>query len=167
VLLVDRDNGYNRVKCRIQYCYARLMRDVEDLRDEFADQAEVQSFAATVISLLADAMHLHSKPLGSASHTSFALAHLAGSEWKWMSNQCRKRFPRNSEIPPPCGVPRQLIRPGPPSSGATTFASSYTRISFSTLRSLTRWRTQAAVCRARWCRSNSSGRHRNTKNRRS
>ena len=64
VLVVDRYNGYNRVKCRIQYCYAHLMRDVEDLRDEFADQAEVQSFATTVIPLLADAMHLHSKPLG-------------------------------------------------------------------------------------------------------
>ena len=63
VLVVDRYNGYNRVKCRIQYCYAHLMRDVEDLRDEFADQAEVQSFATAVIPLLADAMHLHSKPL--------------------------------------------------------------------------------------------------------
>lgn len=63
VLVVDRYNGYNRVKCRIQYCYAHLMRDVEDLRDEFADQAEVQSFATTVIPLLADAMHLYSKPL--------------------------------------------------------------------------------------------------------
>jgi len=63
VLVVDRYNGYHRVKCRIQYCYAHLMRDVEDLRDEFADQAEVQSFATTVIPLLADAMHLHSKPL--------------------------------------------------------------------------------------------------------
>lgn len=63
VLVVDRYNGYNRVKCRIQYCYAHLMRDVEDVRDEFADQAEVQSFATTVIPLLADAMHLHSQPL--------------------------------------------------------------------------------------------------------
>ena len=63
VLVVDRYHGYNRVKCRMQYCYAHLLRDVADLRDEFADQAEVQSFATTVIPLLADAMHLHSKPL--------------------------------------------------------------------------------------------------------
>lgn len=68
VLVVDRYNGYNRVKCRIQYCYAHLMRDVEDLRDEFADQAEVQSFATTVIPLLADAMHLHSKPLSNEQY---------------------------------------------------------------------------------------------------
>ena len=62
VLVVDRYNGDNRVRCRIQYCYAHLMRDVEDLRDEFADQAEVLSFATTVIPLLADAMHLHGQP---------------------------------------------------------------------------------------------------------
>jgi transposase len=36
---------------------------VEDLRDEFAEEAEVRSFAATVIPLLAAVMHLHSKPL--------------------------------------------------------------------------------------------------------
>lgn len=63
VLVVDRYNGYNQVKCRIQYCYAHLLREVENLRDEFADEAEVRSFAAAVIPLLADAMHLHSKPL--------------------------------------------------------------------------------------------------------
>jgi transposase len=68
VLVVDRYNGYNRVKCQMQYCYAHLMRDVEDLQDEFADQTEVQSFATTVIPLLADAMHLHSKPLSDAQY---------------------------------------------------------------------------------------------------
>jgi hypothetical protein len=62
VLVVDRYNGYNQVKCRIQYCYAHLLREMEDLRDEFEDEAEVQLFAATVIALLADAMPLHSKP---------------------------------------------------------------------------------------------------------
>ena len=68
VLVVDRYNGYNRVKCRIQYCYAHLLRDVEDLRDEFSDETEVEAFAATVIPLLADAMHLHSKPLSDAQY---------------------------------------------------------------------------------------------------
>lgn len=63
VLVVDRYQGYNRVKCRIQYCYAHLLRDVEDLRDEFTDDAEIQAFANTVIPLLADAMHLHGKAL--------------------------------------------------------------------------------------------------------
>ena len=63
VLVVDRYNGYHQVKCRLQYCYAHLLREVEDLRDEFSDDAEVQTFAHTVIPLLADAMHLHNKPL--------------------------------------------------------------------------------------------------------
>ena len=63
VLVVDRYQGYNRVKCRIQYCYAHLLREVEDLRDEFNDDAEVEAFANTVIPLLADAMHLHGKAL--------------------------------------------------------------------------------------------------------
>jgi transposase len=63
VLVVDRYHGYNKVGCRLQSCYAHLLREVEDLRDEFADEAEVRAFAATVIPRLAEAMHLHSKPL--------------------------------------------------------------------------------------------------------
>ena len=63
VLVGDRYNGYNKAKCRIQYCYAHLLRDVEDLRDEFADEAEVQTFTTTVIPLLSEAMHLHGKAL--------------------------------------------------------------------------------------------------------
>lgn len=72
VLVVDRYNGYNRVKCRIQYCYAHLLRDVEDLRDEFSDEAEVQAFTTTVIPLLSEAMHLHSKPLSDEQYYSQA-----------------------------------------------------------------------------------------------
>ena len=36
-LVVDRYNGYNKVPCSIQYCYAHLLRDVEDLEKEFPD----------------------------------------------------------------------------------------------------------------------------------
>jgi len=63
VLVVDRYNVYNQVKCRIQYCHAHLLRELESLRDEFGDEAEVELFATTAIPLLAEAMHLHSKPL--------------------------------------------------------------------------------------------------------
>lgn len=45
------------------YCYAHLLRDVEDFRDEFSDETEVEAFATKVIRLLADAMYLHSKLL--------------------------------------------------------------------------------------------------------
>lgn len=63
VLVVDRYNGYRRAPCLLQYCYAHLLRAVEDLAEEFPDQAEVQVFTATLIPLLAQAMHLHSLPL--------------------------------------------------------------------------------------------------------
>jgi len=58
VLVVDRYNGYNKVPCKLQYCYAHLMREVEDLAKEFPDNAEVAVFTATLIPLLAEAMHL-------------------------------------------------------------------------------------------------------------
>ena len=35
VLVVDQYGGYNRVPCRIQYCYAHLLRKQEDLAKEF------------------------------------------------------------------------------------------------------------------------------------
>lgn len=63
VLVVDRYNAYARAPCKLQYCYAHLMRDVEDLAKEFPDSAEVQAFTATLIPLLSAAMHLHAQPL--------------------------------------------------------------------------------------------------------
>ena len=63
VLVVDRYKAYNRAPCSLQYCYAHLLRDVEDLAKEFPDQAEVQAFTGALIPLLAEAMHLHSRPL--------------------------------------------------------------------------------------------------------
>ena len=63
VLVVDRYNGYNQVPCKLQYCYAHLMREVEDLAKEFPDNAEVSLFTATLIPSLASAMHLRSLPI--------------------------------------------------------------------------------------------------------
>lgn len=63
VLVVDRYNGYNRVPCKLQYCYAHLMREVEDLAKEFPDNAEVTVFTAAFIPLLASAMHLRGMPI--------------------------------------------------------------------------------------------------------
>lgn len=57
-LVVDRYNGYNKVPCAIQYCYAHLLRDVEDLEKEFPDDSEVSAFTAVVIPLLSSAMKL-------------------------------------------------------------------------------------------------------------
>lgn len=72
VLVVDRYNGYNRVPCDLQYCYAHLLRQVEDLAKEFPDQPEVLTFTAIVIPLLAAAMHLRSQPLSDADYSTQA-----------------------------------------------------------------------------------------------
>ena len=63
VLVVDRYNAYNRAPCALQYCYAHLLREVEDLAKEYPDSAEVIAFTVTLIPLLAAAMHLRSQPL--------------------------------------------------------------------------------------------------------
>lgn len=58
VLVVDRYAGYNRSPCAIQYCYAHLLRDLQDLEKEFPDQPEVRAFVQAVAPLLAAAMGL-------------------------------------------------------------------------------------------------------------
>jgi transposase len=68
VLVVDRYNAYNRAPCALQYCYAHLLRDVEDLAKEFPGEAEVTAFTSTFIPLLAEAMHLRGRPLTDAEY---------------------------------------------------------------------------------------------------
>ena len=63
VLVVDRYAGYNQSPCAIQYCYAHLLRDLNDLEKEFPDQAEVRGFVQTVRPLLAAAMGLRGEGL--------------------------------------------------------------------------------------------------------
>jgi hypothetical protein len=62
-LVVDRYSGYNRAPCALQYCYAHLQREVEDLGKEFPDAPEVGAFTETLVPLLAGAMHLQRQPL--------------------------------------------------------------------------------------------------------
>jgi transposase len=62
-LVVDRYNGYNKVPCEIQYCYAHLLRDVEDLEKEFPDNGEVSPCTAVVIPLLSSAIKLRKQPI--------------------------------------------------------------------------------------------------------
>jgi len=68
VLVVDRYNAYNQAPCALQYCYAHLLRDVEDLAQEFPGEAEVRSFTSTLIPLVAEAMHLGGRPLADAEY---------------------------------------------------------------------------------------------------
>ncbi|MBC8180153.1 IS66 family transposase [candidate division KSB1 bacterium] len=63
VLVVDRYAGYNKTPCKIQYCYAHLLRHVQDLRKEFPDNKEVNRFVQAFAPLLAEAMNLKSLPI--------------------------------------------------------------------------------------------------------
>jgi transposase len=65
-LVVDRYPAYNKAPCLLQYCYAHLLRNVEDVEKEFPDHSEVKHFVATLASLLASAMHLRSLPIADA-----------------------------------------------------------------------------------------------------
>jgi transposase len=62
-LVVDRYAAYNKVPCAIQYCYAHLLRDVQDLEKEFPQEPEIRCFVAVVAPLLALAMGLRSQPM--------------------------------------------------------------------------------------------------------
>jgi transposase len=66
VLVVDRYNGYNQSPCAIQYCYAHLLREVQDLGKEFPEVVEVSRFVASFAPLLAQAMQLRARPLSAA-----------------------------------------------------------------------------------------------------
>jgi transposase len=63
VLVVDRYAAYNRAPCPIQYCYAHLLRDVQDLEKDFPDHPEVGAFVATLAPLLSSAMSLRGQGL--------------------------------------------------------------------------------------------------------
>lgn len=63
VLVTDRYGVYNKSPCALQYCYAHLLRLVEDAGEQFADNQEAQSFVAATAPLLAQAMHLRGQDI--------------------------------------------------------------------------------------------------------
>lgn len=62
-LVVDRYAGYNKVPCALQYCYAHLLREVEDLEKEFPESEEVKIFTSVMAPLLTEAMKLKNYPI--------------------------------------------------------------------------------------------------------
>jgi transposase len=68
VLVVDRYNAYNKLPCRLQYCYAHLLREVQDLGRAFEDNREVHAFTTTCAPLLAQAMSLRRLPISDAEY---------------------------------------------------------------------------------------------------
>lgn len=65
-LVVDRYAGYNHAPCAIQYCYAHLIRDIEDLEKEFPADPEITTFVDTMVSLLTLAIRLRNQPMSEA-----------------------------------------------------------------------------------------------------
>ncbi len=62
VLVVDRYAAYNKAPCKIQYCYAHLIRDIEDLQKRHPENKEVERFVA-VLPLMIEAIKLRMKPI--------------------------------------------------------------------------------------------------------
>lgn len=62
-LVRDRYSGYNFFLGPQQYCFAHLLRDVEDLEKEFEDQTEVVEFVNRMATLLSDAMKLRNRDI--------------------------------------------------------------------------------------------------------
>ncbi len=63
VLVVDRYAAYNHARCPLQYCYAHLLRDVQDLLKTFPQDDQVRAFVEEFALLLAQAMELRTLPL--------------------------------------------------------------------------------------------------------
>lgn len=63
VLVVDRYNGYNRAPCQLQYCYAHLLRETQDLEKEFPNEVEVSVFVSIFAPLLSAAIRLRGQGL--------------------------------------------------------------------------------------------------------
>jgi transposase len=63
VLVVDRYGAYNRAPCKMQYCFAHLLRDLQDIEKDFPDQPEVQAFVGELAPLLSAAMSLRGQKL--------------------------------------------------------------------------------------------------------
>jgi transposase len=62
-LVVDRYAVYNKMPCRLQYCYAHLLRAIQDMEKEFPGEAEIASFVAVAAPQLALAMGLRGQPI--------------------------------------------------------------------------------------------------------
>jgi transposase len=62
-LVVDRYAAYNKAPCQIQYCYAHLLREIQDLEKEFPDEKEVSTFVAVAAPQLSLAMGLRLQPI--------------------------------------------------------------------------------------------------------
>ena len=62
VLVVDRYHAYNKIRCRLQYCYAHLLRNLTDLLKEFPENEEIRRFVDALAPLLSAAIQARKFP---------------------------------------------------------------------------------------------------------
>lgn len=62
VLIVDRYHAYNKILCRLQYCYAHLLRNLTDLLKEFPENDEIRRFVDVLAPLLSAAIQARKFP---------------------------------------------------------------------------------------------------------
>jgi transposase len=62
-LVVDRYNAYTKAPCAMQYCYAHLSRDIEDVQKDDPEDPEVNRFVEIALPQLAAAMSLRTLKL--------------------------------------------------------------------------------------------------------
>jgi transposase len=82
VLVVDRYAAYNKALCPIQYCYAHLLREVQDLEKDFPDSDEVTRFVSTMAPLMSSAMGLRNQLISDAKfrlHAAKVKAHIVAA----------------------------------------------------------------------------------------
>ena len=62
VLVVDRYHAYHTIHCRLQYCYAHLLRNLTDLLKEFPENEAIRCFVEGLAPLLAAAIQARKFP---------------------------------------------------------------------------------------------------------
>jgi hypothetical protein len=68
VLIVDRYAGYNRMPCKIQYCYEHLKRDLIKLGELNPDNEEVQRFVRVLLPRIIHAIKLKERSIPDATY---------------------------------------------------------------------------------------------------
>lgn len=63
IVVVDRYAGYNGIDPPRQFCFAHLLREVQQLEKDFPDHKEVTHFKRIFAPLLAEAMKLRNQPI--------------------------------------------------------------------------------------------------------
>jgi transposase len=73
VLVVDRYAGYNKVPCKIQYCYSHLLRDIQDLEKKIPGNKEIKNFVNCSAKLISKAIKLRNKKISNKKYYEQAL----------------------------------------------------------------------------------------------